>query len=88
MQLDIYDWFFLALYVSYRVIPVTNTRKIMEFTLKHNAPENSRSGCLIVTVAQPRKLSPAGKSLDKAAKGFLGAVLKRGDMDGKAGQTL
>ncbi len=88
MEFDIYDWFFLALYVSYRVIPVTNTRKIMEFTLKHNAPEKSRCGCQIVTVSQPRKLSTAGKSLDKASKGYLGAVLKRGDMEGKTGQTL
>ena len=65
-----------------------NTRKATDFSLKHNAPENTRSACQIITDSQARKLSPGGMRVDKASKGFLSSILKRGDMEGKAGQTL
>ena len=60
----------------------------MEFSLKHNSPENARSACQIITVSQPRKLSRSGQRVDKASKGFLTSIIKRGDMEGKLGQTL
>ena len=60
----------------------------MEFALKHNPAEKTRSACLIVPVSQPRKLSATGQRIDKAGKGMLSAVLKSGDMEGKIGQTL
>ncbi len=84
----IYDWFFPSLYVSYRVIPATNTRKVMEFKLKSTAPESAAGACQVVTVNQPRKLSASGQKVDRASKGHLAALLKRGDMDGRLGQTL
>ena len=60
----------------------------MEFSLKTSAPESSRSACQIITVSQPRKLGTSGQSVDKASKGFLQSILKRGDMEGNVGQTL
>ena len=60
----------------------------MEFSIKSGAPQSARNGCLVVGVFEPRKLSPAGAALDRAAKGYLGAVLRRGDMQGKLGTTL
>ena len=60
----------------------------MQFSFKHSSPESARGACQIITVSQPRKLSASGKQVDKACKGALGAALKRGDMDGKLGQTL
>ncbi|HKJ51099.1 MAG TPA: leucyl aminopeptidase [Gammaproteobacteria bacterium] len=60
----------------------------MEFSLKHNTPEKASGACQIITVTEGRKLSASGKRVDKASKGYLREVLKRGDMDGKAGQTL
>ena len=60
----------------------------MEFVLKHNTAEKARSACQIITVTQPRKLSASGQRVDKANKGMLSAILKRGDMDGTVGQTL
>jgi len=60
----------------------------MEFSLKHNIPESARSACQIITVTQARKLSNSGLRVDKASKGFLSSILKRGDMEGKPGQTL
>jgi len=60
----------------------------MEFIVKHNAPESARGACQIITVGQARKLSPSGQRVDKASKGYLSAILKRGDMEAKLGQTL
>ncbi|MBT8437600.1 MAG: leucyl aminopeptidase [Gammaproteobacteria bacterium] len=60
----------------------------MEFGLKHNTPENARSACQIITVSEARKLSRSGQQVDKASKGFLTSITRRGDMEGKLGQTL
>jgi len=60
----------------------------VEFSIKSGGPERIRSGCIIIGVFEPRKLSAAGASLDRATRGQLTAALKRGDMEGKAGTTL
>jgi len=60
----------------------------VEFSIKSGGPERIRSGCIIIGVFEPRKLSAAGASLDRASRGQLTAALKRGDMEGKAGTTL
>ena len=40
----------------------------MEFTVKSVNPETQASACLVITVAQPRKLSKTGQRLDKARR--------------------
>jgi leucyl aminopeptidase len=60
----------------------------MEFSVKSGNPEKQRSGCIVIGVFEPRKLSAAGKALDKASGGFLTTLLRRGDIEGRAGQTL
>ncbi len=60
----------------------------MEFSIKSGSPERVRTGCIVVGVFEPRRLSAAGAALDRAARGHLSAILKRGDMEGKAGATL
>ncbi len=60
----------------------------MEFSIKSGAPQAGRNGCLVVGVFEPRKLSGAAASLDRAAKGYLSGVVHRGDMQGKLGTTL
>ena len=60
----------------------------MEFSIKSGGPERVRTGCIVVGVFESRKLSAAGAALDRAARGHLSAILKRGDMIGKAGSTL
>ena len=60
----------------------------MEFSLKHNTPEKAHSACQILTVSQARKLSSSALRVDKSCKGLLTSILKRGDMEGKLGQTL
>lgn len=59
----------------------------MEFSIKAGAPDRLASGCVALGVFEKRKLAPAAESLDRAARGHLRDVLKRGDMDGRAGTT-
>ena len=60
----------------------------MEFSIKSGAPQTGASGCLVVGVYEPRKLSAAAAGIDRAAKGYLARVVRRGDMQGKPGTTL
>jgi leucyl aminopeptidase len=60
----------------------------MEFSIKSGSPEKQRSGCLVVGVFEGRKLAGPAQGIDRAAKGFLAEVLRRGDHDGKRGSTL
>ncbi|MDP2247502.1 MAG: leucyl aminopeptidase [Nitrosomonadales bacterium] len=60
----------------------------MEFSIKNGNPEKQRSDCLIVGVYEGRKLSAAAEAIDQASVGYLAAVLKRGDMEGKLASSL
>ena len=60
----------------------------MEFSIKSASPEKQRSACIVVGVFETRQLTPPAEDIDRAASGHLSAILKRGDMDGKAGTTL
>jgi leucyl aminopeptidase len=62
----------------------------LEFSIKAGAPErlaSLASGCVVVGVFEKRKLAPAAEALDRASRGKLRDVLKRGDMDGRTGTT-
>jgi len=60
----------------------------MDYTAKSGTPEKQRSACLAVGVFESRKLSHVAQQIDQVSGGALAAVLRRGDMDGKHGQTL
>ena len=60
----------------------------MEFSIKSGSPEKQRSACVVVGVFESRKLTLPAELLDKAANGYIGDILRRGDMDGKSGSTL
>lgn len=60
----------------------------MEYVVKSGSPEKQRSACVIVGVFEPRRLSQAASQLDKASNNFLSALVRRGDMDGRLGQSL
>jgi leucyl aminopeptidase len=57
----------------------------LEFSTKILAPERAPGACVVAGVFESRKLSAAAEALDRASGGALRALLKRGDMDGKAG---
>ena len=60
----------------------------MEFSIKSGSPEKQRSACVVVGVFETRKLSAAAETIDKASLQFLSDILRRGDMEGKAGTSL
>ena len=60
----------------------------MEFTVKSGDPEKQRSACLAVGVFEGHKLTPSARRLDKVSGGVLSDILQRGDLAGRAGQTL
>ncbi|MCM8613078.1 leucyl aminopeptidase [Accumulibacter sp.] len=60
----------------------------MEFSIKSGSPEKQRSACVVVGVFEPRKLTLTGEVLDNAARNHLSDIIRRGDMEGKAGSTL
>lgn len=59
----------------------------MEYLVKSGSPEKQRVGCVIVGIFDRRKPSTQAEALDKASDGLIGSVMRRGDMDGKLGQT-
>ncbi|MBP9218479.1 MAG: leucyl aminopeptidase [Sterolibacterium sp.] len=60
----------------------------MEFSIKSGTPEKQRTACVVVGVFESRKLSVPGEILNKASKQYISDLLRRGDMEGKAGTTL
>ncbi len=60
----------------------------MEFHVKSGSPEKQRIACVVIGVFEPRKLSPVGEHLDQVSDGYLSNILRRGDLEGKAGQVL
>lgn len=60
----------------------------MEFKVKNGDANKQRVGCVVAGIFDKRKLSAAAKQLDKASGGSITALMKRGDMDGKKGQSL
>jgi len=62
--------------------------RAVEFSIKSGSPEKQRTACVVVGVFESRKLSLPAELLDNAARGLLSELLRRGDMEGKAGNTL
>lgn len=60
----------------------------MEFTVKSGDPEKQRTACIVMGVFEPRRLSPVAEKLDDITGGYLSKLIRRGDLEGKIGQTL
>jgi len=60
----------------------------VEFSIKSGSPDKQRTACVVVGVYESRKLTLPAELLDKAAAGHISELLRRGDMEGKAGNTL
>lgn len=59
----------------------------MDFGVKSGQPDKQRTACLIIPIYEPRKLSHSGEIVDSMSNGYLSTIIRRGDMDGKLGQT-
>ncbi|MEQ3651803.1 MAG: M17 family peptidase N-terminal domain-containing protein, partial [Glaciecola sp.] len=60
----------------------------MEFSVKSGSPEKQRSACIVVGVFEPRRLTHVAEQLDQISEGYISNLLRRGDLEGKAGQML
>ena len=60
----------------------------MEFSVKSGSAEKQRSACIVVGVFEPRRLTAVAEQLDEISEGYISNLLRRGDIEGKAGQTL
>ncbi|GAB3482997.1 leucyl aminopeptidase [Azotobacter salinestris] len=60
----------------------------MQLVVKSASPQTLKTATLVVAVGEGRKLGATAKAIDQATDGALSAALKRGDLAGKAGQTL
>jgi leucyl aminopeptidase len=60
----------------------------MEFAVKSGNPEKQRTACLVLGVYESRRLAPAAEQFDTACGGYVGNLLRRGDLEGKTGQSL
>ena len=60
----------------------------MDFIIKSGNPEKQRSACVVVAIFESHRLSTAAIAIDAASKKYLSNILKRGDINGKLGQSL
>ena len=60
----------------------------MELVVKSVAAASVKTATLVLPVGENRKLGAVAKAVDQASEGAISAVLKRGDLAGKPGQTL
>ncbi|HYD33788.1 MAG TPA: leucyl aminopeptidase, partial [Methylophilaceae bacterium] len=60
----------------------------MEFSIKNIQAEKQRNDCVVVGVYESKKLSAAAAAVDQASGGYIASILKRGDIQGKLGNTL
>lgn len=60
----------------------------MEFSVKSGHPQKQRTACVVVGVYEPRRLSDVARQIDEISDNHLSSILRRGDLEGKPGQTL
>ncbi|TIH09584.1 leucyl aminopeptidase [Pseudomonas leptonychotis] len=60
----------------------------MDFIVKSARPETLKTATLVIPVGEGRTLGETATAIDTACAGAISALLKRGDLAGKLGQTL
>ncbi len=60
----------------------------IDFSIKSGSPEKQRTTCLVLPVFEGRRLSNPAKIIDDVSDKFLSTLLRRGDIEGKPGQSL
>ena len=60
----------------------------MEFSVKSGSPEKQRISCVAVGIFESRKLSHSAQILDDASEGYISNLIRRGECEGKLGQSL
>ncbi|MGH8534681.1 MAG: M17 family peptidase N-terminal domain-containing protein, partial [Gammaproteobacteria bacterium] len=60
----------------------------MEFAIISGAPDKQRVPCVVAGVFNKRKLAETATQLDQASHRYISRIIKRGDLEGRCGQTL
>lgn len=60
----------------------------MDISLKRGTPQSQKTACMIVGIHAGKRLSRSAETLDRASKGMISRILKRGDLGGGQGETL
>lgn len=60
----------------------------MEFNIKTSPVEKLKAGLIAVALFENKKYSPYLKELDSLSNGAITSILKKGEIEGKVGQTL
>ena len=60
----------------------------MELSLKRGAPRNQKTACIIVAIYSGKVLGDEASDIDKASRGAVGRIVRRGDLTGKLAHTV
>ena len=60
----------------------------MKFKIENGPIENQASDCLVIGIYENNQLTAAAKKLDNISLGYLSKIIKKGEIQGKPGQTL
>ncbi|MGD9600435.1 MAG: leucyl aminopeptidase [Gammaproteobacteria bacterium] len=60
----------------------------MEISIKLGGARTLKAGCIAVAVFAGKRLSPTAQAIDRASRGALSRVIKRGDISGNPGEAL
>jgi len=60
----------------------------MEISVKLGTARTLRTACVVVAVFSGKRLSATAQTIDKASRGLLSRVIKRGDINGNEGEAL
>ena len=60
----------------------------MQYFVTTNSPITQQSDSVIVAIFEQGELSPSASLINTASNGYIDRIIQRGDINGKAGQTL
>lgn len=60
----------------------------MDISVSNAEPAKIKTGCLVLPVCSPRKLTGCTAAVDKASNGYLSDILKQGDLSTKLAASL
>ncbi|NQY27498.1 MAG: leucyl aminopeptidase [Piscirickettsiaceae bacterium] len=60
----------------------------MQYFVTTKTPITQESDCIVVAIFADGELSPSATIINEQSQGYINKIIERGDMSGKAGQTL
>jgi leucyl aminopeptidase len=60
----------------------------MDYLIENTPLEKLKTECLVVSIFEGQNLSPSAATVDTLTDGLISNLFKRGDLEGKVGETL